>query len=59
MEKEEILKKVQEAAENLGGKLPCAVAHELARQLGVSLELVGQAADELKIKIVQCQLGCF
>lgn len=57
--KEEILQAVREAAEARGGKLPCAVAQELAWKLGVPMRAIGQAADELKIKIVQCQLGCF
>ncbi|MGI9860587.1 hypothetical protein SDD30_04250 [Moorella naiadis] len=50
---------VQEAAANHGGKLPCLVAQEVARRLQVPMREVGQAADDLKIKIIQCQLGCF
>lgn len=52
-----ILEAVKEAAQE--GKLSCAVAHHLADKLGVSLLTIGQAADELKIKINKCQLGCF
>ncbi len=41
------------------GRLPCAVARALAEEYGVSYKTVGQLADELKIKIVNCELGCF
>ncbi len=41
------------------GKLPCAVAHLLAEELGVSVPDVGWAADAGKIRITKCQLGCF
>ncbi len=42
-----------------GGWLACAAALALARELGVSPHEVGRAADELGIKIADCQLGCF
>ncbi|MBI2877046.1 MAG: hypothetical protein HYY20_09210 [Candidatus Tectomicrobia bacterium] len=41
------------------GKLPCKEAHELAERLRVDLLEIGQVANELKIKINRCQLGCF
>ena len=41
------------------GRLPCAAAFALARELGLAPLAVGQAADELGIRIVDCQLGCF
>ena len=41
------------------GKLPCAVAFQIARKLKVSPKQVGDAANRLKIKISSCQLGCF
>lgn len=43
----------------VNGKLPCAVAFTIARKLKVAPRDVGQAANELKIKIAGCQLGCF
>lgn len=43
----------------VNGKLPCAVAFQLAGELKVSRKEVGEAANQLKIKISQCQLGCF
>lgn len=48
---------VREAARE--GRLPCARALELARELKVPPLRVGEAADRLGIKIVACQLGCF
>lgn len=50
---------VKEAAAAHGGKLPCAVAHELAKRLQVPIAQVGQAANDLEVKITKCQLGCF
>ena len=41
------------------GKLPCAVAFKIARELKVSPREVGKTADKLSIKICNCQLGCF
>ena len=43
----------------VAGKISCAECHKIAEELEVSLKEVGQAADELKIKITSCQLGCF
>ncbi|MGI6064926.1 MAG: hypothetical protein ACOYI2_00360 [Bacillota bacterium] len=52
-----ILDAVREAAEN--GRISCAKAHKLGEELGVPLGVIGAAADELGIKIINCQLGCF
>lgn len=41
------------------GKLSCAVAFQIAKEIGVSLREVGEAANKLSIKISRCQLGCF
>ena len=41
------------------GRLACAAALKLADELGVPRRDVGEAADALGIKIVDCQLGCF
>jgi hypothetical protein len=51
--KEEIRKKAK------NNRLPCPVAREIARKLSVPYGEVGRTADELKIKITQCELGCF
>lgn len=41
------------------GKLPCAVAFALAEEVGISPAAVGEYADEMKIRLVKCQLGLF
>ena len=53
----EINKRLQAAADE--GRLSCAVAQGIADDLGVSYKDVGKAADNLKLKIRDCQLGCF
>jgi hypothetical protein len=40
-------------------RLPGAQAFKIAADLEVPIAQVGKACDELKIKIVGCQLGCF
>lgn len=41
------------------GKITCAAARKIAEDLGVPYKEVGQAANELGIRIKDCQLGCF
>ena len=41
------------------GKMSCAVALKLAAELGVTPKRVGNTCNALKIKIGNCQLGCF
>ncbi|MCU0821064.1 MAG: hypothetical protein MUC95_01145 [Spirochaetes bacterium] len=41
------------------GKITCKEAFEIAAGLGIKPAEVGKALDKLKIKIKQCQLGCF
>jgi hypothetical protein len=40
-------------------RLACAEALAIAERLGVEPIAVGQTANRLGIKIVDCQLGCF
>jgi hypothetical protein len=40
-------------------RLPCAEAFKVARDVGVPVAEVGRTCNELGIKIVHCQLGCF
>ena len=54
---EKILQAVKEAG--IDGKLSCGQARALAEKLQVPVKIVGEAADQLKIKIKDCQLGCF
>ena len=51
--RQEIMKEVVDR------KLPCAAARKIAEDLGISYSEVGAAADELGVKIKNCQLGCF
>jgi Mn-dependent DtxR family transcriptional regulator len=53
----EVEEKIKSSLVN--GKLPCAAAFKIARELKVSPRQVGEAANKLAIKICTCQLGCF
>lgn len=54
---QEVFDAVKKAA--VDGKLTCAQANVLGKELQVPLLMIGAAADELGIKIKSCQLGCF
>ena len=41
------------------GKLPCAMAMKIAVENKISNKQMGELLNRLKIKIAQCQLGCF
>lgn len=55
--KEKIRSALQEKAAN--GMISCHLARKLAEDLGVPYHEVGKAADDLGIKIMSCELGCF
>ena len=57
MTREKMIEAVKRASEN--NRLSCEKAHELARELNISLQEIGALCNELKIKIADCQLGCF
>jgi len=57
MNREEIEKRILEKAKD--GKLPCALCFKMAEDFGISKREMGKILNEMKIKIVQCQLGCF
>jgi molybdopterin-guanine dinucleotide biosynthesis protein len=40
-------------------KIPCTLARRIAEELHVSYREIGDAANELDIKITSCELGCF
>ena len=42
-----------------GGKLSCAMCFKIAEDQGVSKNKVGKILNEMKVKVSQCQLGCF
>jgi len=54
---DEIKEKIRAAAPE--GRIACAAAFRLADELGLSRRKMGELLNELKIKITQCQLGCF
>ncbi len=41
------------------GKIPCPIARKIAEELNVRYAEVGKVADEIGIKITDCELGCF
>ena len=57
MTSEELRNKIRAAAPE--GKIPCAAAFKLAEELNISRKELGNLLNELRIKIIQCQLGCF
>jgi hypothetical protein len=40
-------------------KISCPRALALANEVGVSPAKIGEAANQLGIKVIGCQLGCF
>ena len=57
MKEEEISLKIRAATKD--GKLPCAMAMKIAVENKISNKQMGELLNRLKIKIAQCQLGCF
>ncbi len=51
--KEEVLRRA------VDGKLPCSAARRIAEELRLPYREVGAAANELGVKIKNCELGCF
>ncbi len=43
----------------VNGRLSCAVARKIAEEFAIPYKEIGNAANELGIKIADCQLGCF
>lgn len=54
---EEIKEKISSSL--VDGKLLCPVAFKIAQDMGVSPRRIGDAANEMDVKIAACQLGCF
>jgi hypothetical protein len=57
LKEEEIIAKLKEAARE--GKIACAVAQKIAMENKIPMKKVGDLLNQMKIKISQCQLGCF
>lgn len=52
-----LIEAVREAS--LDNQISCTKARELSERFGVPLLEIGRLANELKIKIIACELGCF
>jgi len=57
MDRKRLEETILEKAKN--GKLPCAVCFKIAEEYGISKKEMGKILDEMKVKIGQCQWGCF
>jgi len=57
MDLQQVKQAVEQAATN--GVLTCHDARALAEELEVEYSLVGQACDEVGVKVRVCELGCF
>lgn len=54
---EAFIKAIKEAS--VGNRISCTKARELAEKYRIPLSEIGRLANELKIKIIECELGCF
>ena len=57
MDKEVITKKIKSKTKD--GKISCKQALKIAEEEGISSKKLGALLNELKIKVANCQLGCF
>ncbi len=59
--REDMEERIQQVVREMSreGKISCHNARKIAEELAVPYHMVGKAADELKVKIFQCELGCF
>ena len=57
MDKKAIIEKVKARLED--GKISCAQARALAEDEGITYGEMGDLLNEFKVKIADCQLGCF
>jgi hypothetical protein len=57
MDRDKLEKVILEKAKE--GKLPCAICFKIAEDFGISNREMGKILNEMKVKISQCQLGCF
>jgi hypothetical protein len=57
MDRKKLEETIKEKAKD--GKLPCAVCFKIADDFGMPKKELTKILNEMKIKISQCQLGCF
>jgi hypothetical protein len=56
-QQKEVRERILFEAESL--KLPCKKAFTIAAEVGCPIAEIGKVCNEVGIKIVGCQLGCF
>ncbi len=54
---EALIEVIKEAS--TGSRLSCSKAREIAERFGIPLSEIGKLANGLRIKIIECELGCF
>ena len=52
----EVEKKIKDSL--VGGKLPCASAFQIAKEMKVSIKEIGETCNRQGIKLRSSQLGC-
>jgi hypothetical protein len=57
MDRDKLEKVILEKAKD--GKLPCAMCFKIAEDFKISKREMGRILNEMKVRISQCQLGCF
>jgi hypothetical protein len=57
MDREKIEMAIKEKSKD--GRLPCAMCFKIADDFGIPKKELTKILNEMKIKISQCQLGCF
>ena len=57
MDRKRVEEVIKEKTKN--GKLPCAMCFKITEDFGISKKEMGKILNGMKIKISQCQLGCF
>lgn len=57
MDKQIVIGKIKAGTGN--GQISCKQAQTIADEAGITYKDAGDLLNELKIKIIGCQLGCF
>ena len=57
MDKAKLSEKIKAVSKN--GKISCKEALKLAEEEGISSKDLGSLLNEIKVKVMGCQLGCF
>ncbi len=57
MNKEQVVQKIKSNTKD--NKISCKQAMKIAEEEGVTTKEIGKMLNEMKIKIMGCQLGCF